>query len=178
MDWVFVDLPLHPLFVHAAVILVPLTSLVAVIGAFWPTFRQRMGILTPILATAAALSVQLTVEAGEWLEEHVAETALVEAHASIGEIVTPWAALLVLVVWGQWVWYRFFAQPRGGREPRVTSPRALAASTAVLAVAVTVLAVGATVSTVIVGDSGARATWTDVAPTGGAGSPEPGSDSD
>jgi uncharacterized membrane protein len=46
-------LPLHPLVVHAAIVLVPVTAILAVIIAVSDDRRNRWGVLTWILATVA-----------------------------------------------------------------------------------------------------------------------------
>jgi uncharacterized membrane protein len=35
--------PLHPLIVHAVIVLTPLTVLALLVGTFWPTARRRLG---------------------------------------------------------------------------------------------------------------------------------------
>ena len=75
-------LPAHVLLVHAVVVLVPLAALLAVVAAVWPAARRRLGFLTPLVALLALAGVPLATEAGEWLEEHVPESPLVEQHAS------------------------------------------------------------------------------------------------
>jgi uncharacterized membrane protein len=61
-------LPLHPLVVHGAIVLVPVAALLAVIVAVSQERRTRWGVLTWLLTTAAwaaAISAKLT---GETLE--------------------------------------------------------------------------------------------------------------
>lgn len=61
-------LPLHPLVVHGAIVLVPVAALLAVIIAVSQERRSRWGVLTWLLATAAvgaAVGAKLT---GETLE--------------------------------------------------------------------------------------------------------------
>ena len=67
-------LPAHVLLIHFVVIVVPLAALCALLAVAWPAARRRLGIVTPLIALAALVSVPLTTEAGEWLEERVAET--------------------------------------------------------------------------------------------------------
>ena len=43
-------LPLHPLIVHAVVVLLPLTVLAVLLGTFWPAARRRLGIVTALVA--------------------------------------------------------------------------------------------------------------------------------
>jgi hypothetical protein len=58
-------LPLHPLVVHGAIVLVPVSAFLAVIVAVSPDRRARWGVLTWLLATAsggAAIAAKLTGE--------------------------------------------------------------------------------------------------------------------
>ena len=60
-------LPLHPLLVHAVVVLTPLTALALVLGSVWPAARRRLGIVTPLAALLLIVLVPITVAAGEAL---------------------------------------------------------------------------------------------------------------
>jgi uncharacterized membrane protein len=62
-------LPLHPLVVHAAVILVPLLLVAAVVYAFVPRWRLQIGWLTVVLAVAAPLAALLAKLSGSELHK-------------------------------------------------------------------------------------------------------------
>jgi hypothetical protein len=158
MDWVFNGLPLHPLLVHFIVIVVPLAALCLALGTAWPAARRRLGIVTPLVALAALISVPLAVEAGEALEEQVAESALSELHGHLGRDLLPWAIALFVVAAVQWVWFRFFTGS-GRLASRVTSRLLRVGVPVALAIAVVVVVIGAVVTTVIIGESGASAVW-------------------
>jgi hypothetical protein len=153
MDYEFAGLPLHVLLVHFVVIVVPLAALCTVLTAAWPAARRRLGIVTPIIALAALISVPITTAAGEWLEARVGNTPLILAHAALGRTLLPWAIATFVVAAVQWVWFRFGSSRVPGRPARVTL-------TAVLALAVAVVAVGSVVTVVRIGESGSRAVWT------------------
>ena len=53
MDYVFDDLPLHVLLVHAVIVLVPLVGLALVVIAAWPAARRALWL--PVLIAAALL---------------------------------------------------------------------------------------------------------------------------
>jgi len=161
MNWVIAGLPLHPLLVHASVVLIPLAALCTILTLVWPTARRRLGIVTPLLAFAALGATVLTVQAGEALAEVITPTALSGAHVAIGGTVRFWIFGLFLVAAAQWLWFRYFGagQKYGARIP---SRAARTALTVVLAVAVAVTGVGSVVSVVIVGDTGAQAVWAPV----------------
>lgn len=159
MSWTFNGLPLHPLFVHAVVMLVPIASIVAILGSVWPAARRKLGIVTPLLALAAAGSAAFTMQAGEWLEGHVDETKLLETHTDGADAVPPWIIFMVLAVGAQWVWFKLQdRRASAGQAPLLSAPLSLAVAW-ILATLVIVSAVGATTIIAIVGDAGAKAVW-------------------
>ncbi len=158
MSWTFNGLPIHVLVVHFVVIVVPLTALVAVLAAFWPAARRRIGIVAPILALVALISVPIATQAGEALQEQITETSLSRMHTHMGEDLLPWAGLLFLGALLQWGWFRY-ATGEGALAGRVTSERARLVIRIVITVLVVVAAVGACVQVFLIGESGARAVW-------------------
>lgn len=160
MDWQFAGLPLHVLLVHFVVIVVPLAALCTVLAAAWPAARRRLGIVTPLIAFAALVSVPVTTEAGEWLLARVANTPLIQAHAAIGKSLLPWAFATFVVAAAQWVWFRYFSAADGRYRHLVARPGTRLAITILLAAAVLVVAVGSIITVVQIGESGARAIWT------------------
>ena len=153
-------LPLHPLVVHAAVVLVPLAALLLTAAAVSVRVRRWAGWVTPALATIALVLVPLATSTGEDLEGSVGSSALVEAHAEMGEQLLPWA-IAVAVLSFALVWWdrRDRSLPRGG------SPRGVAAALAVVSV---VAALGAGVQVARIGHSGAKAVWNKQAATSGS----------
>jgi hypothetical protein len=151
-------LPAHVLLVHIVVVLVPLTALALVTGALWPRAARHLGVLLPLLALVALISVPLTSHAGEWLERHVDDDALVRRHTELGDGLLPWALglfVLAAVVW--WAARRTPAQAGQGGGSR-WSALPVRIVVGVLSVAV---AVGAVVDVYRIGDSGAKAAWHD-----------------
>lgn len=158
MDWTFNGLPLHVLLVHFVVIVVPLAALCLALATAWPVARRRLGIVTPVLALAALVSVPLTTEAGESLEEQVPETTLSELHAHLGEDLLPWVIALFIVALAHWAWSTLFSGT--GRFATSAKSRTLRLAVRIaLIVAVAVVVVGSIVEVVIIGESGARAAW-------------------
>ncbi|WP_254408801.1 DUF2231 domain-containing protein [Streptomyces sp. AC495_CC817] len=139
-------LPLHPLLVHAVVVLVPLTALALVLGALFPRVRRRLGVATPVAALLVLLLVPVTVFAGEALAEQVGPVPAVVHHAELGRMLWPWPLAMFVVAVVQWCWYRFGRAP--GRAARTTI-----AALALLSGA------GSTVMVVLIGEAGARAVW-------------------
>ena len=147
-------LPLHPLIVHAVVVLVPLTALALLLSTFWPAARRRLGVVTPLAALVALILVPITVWAGEALAAQVGLIPAVQTHEGWGRMLLPWVMWMFVVALGQWIWYRW-GVPRV-RERSRTATRVMAVVWAALAV---VTAGGALVIVILTGESGARAVW-------------------
>jgi len=147
-------LPLHPLIVHATVILVPLTALAVILGTVWPAARRRLGIVTPLAALVVAILVPVTVVAGESLRDVVGPLPGVAQHEALGRMLLPWALALFVASAAQWTWYRWGVprmQPEHARRASVIS--------IVIGVIAVIAAVGAVVVVALIGESGARAVW-------------------
>ena len=157
-------LPLHPLVVHAVVVLLPLAALGTLAIAVRPAWRARYGVLVVACAALAVVFIPIATSSGEALEERVGDPGL---HAELGDQLL-WFALPLLVLAAGLVWLdrRGAATSPSRSEGGVTWG---AASTALRVV--TVLAVlsaaAASVQVYRVGDSGARAAWGDQVTSGG-----------
>ncbi|MGW1054647.1 DUF2231 domain-containing protein [Streptomyces sp. NPDC002521] len=152
-------LPAHVLLVHVVVVLIPLTALALVAAALWLRAAQRLGVLLPLVAFIALASVPLTTHAGEWLERHVADDALVRRHTGLGDGLLPWALglfVLAAVVW--WAGRRAPAESGQGGSGMRWSALPVRIVVGVFSLAV---AVGAVVDVYRIGDSGAKAAWHD-----------------
>jgi hypothetical protein len=149
---VVAGLPLHPLVVHAAVVLVPVAALVVAVAALWPRFRRWAGYLPAGLALAALVVVPVATQSGEALQSRLGDPPFIGEHADLGEGLVPWVVALALVGVGVSVTE---VLRRRGRDLH----RGVVVGVAVVAVAV---AAGAVVQTVLAGHSGATAVWSDV----------------
>lgn len=147
-DTVF-GLPLHPLAVHAAVVLVPLAALGAVVMAVSPRLARRYGGLIVVAGVASFVASFVAKEAGESLASRVPVTA---QHAQLGDVVPILALVLALGLIGFWLVDRGIP----GNRSRPWWLRAAA-------VALIVIAVLATVWTVRAGHSGAESVWQGMA---------------
>lgn len=162
--------PAHVLLVHAVVVLVPLTALALVVCAVRPRVVRRFGVVLPVLALVSLLAVPLTTNSGEWLQERVTETSLVERHTEMGDELLPWVVGLFVLAVAVWFVHRRTAATDApltdpGRVSALAADGRLRAAAAVLSLAV---AVGAVVQVYRIGDSGAKATWHGrVSSTGG-----------
>src|SRR5215204_5903218 len=94
-------LPVHPLVVHAVVVLVPLSALGVVAISLVPRWRERYGVLVLLLSTAALVMVPVATRSGERLEERIDAGGVVarqiEDHQEVaGLVLWPTIAMWVL----------------------------------------------------------------------------------
>ncbi|MCE0768224.1 hypothetical protein LWC35_35820 [Pseudonocardia kujensis] len=161
-------LPLHPLVVHAVVVLVPAAVLGALVVALWSTARRRWGWPVVVLAGLAAVSVPLATSTGEGLEHNLPRTPAIAAHAELGDQLLVFVAPLFVVVLGLVLVERLRGRPaeRADGPGTVVAPRSsrrwIRPAIVVLAVLTVALAAVSAVQVVRIGDSGARAAWGDV----------------
>ena len=151
-DTVF-GIPVHPLVVHAVVVLVPLASLGVVATAFVPKWRQRFGGLVALVTLAAVAMVPVATQSGEQLEESVGETPALESHIELGDAMIFFAIPLLVAAVALW-WL--------GRREAERRPYGRGITLTVGVVSV-VVALAATAWIVRVGHSGAESVWGGVA---------------
>ena len=147
-------IPLHPLVVHAVVVLLPLATLGTVAIAVRPGWRLTYGPLVVAAALAATVLCPVATSSGEELEHRVGRPG---EHAELGEQLV-WFGLALLLASALLVWLerRHVSTPDAGSAGR---PRSIT----VVAVVAVVAGLAAGVQTYRVGDSGARAAWDDAA---------------
>ncbi|KRC63280.1 hypothetical protein ASE12_00005 [Aeromicrobium sp. Root236] len=146
----FHGLPLHPLIVHATVVLVPLAALTVLLAALWPRFRTWAGPLPAGLSLIGLALVPLSTSTGETLERHVPHSALLERHTHLADGLLPWMIGLAVVA------VTSYAAQRRGRTPSIHRSILIA-----LAICTVFAAAGTTVQVVRIGESGAKAAWSD-----------------
>lgn len=138
------DLPLHPLVVHFAVILFPI-ALIALIAVVSFSKLRTKHLVKAIAAVALTTPfVFLAQQSGEALSEVLYEP---EPHSEYGEMLMPLA--LGILVSALVFWWSL-------KGPKIFSQ--------VLAVVAISLAIAGIAMTVVVGHSGAAATWSGVLP--------------
>jgi len=141
-------LPVHPLVVHAVVVLVPLSALGVVAISLVPRWRERYGVLVLLLSTAALVMVPVATRSGERLEERIDAGGVVarqiEDHQEVADLVL-WPTIAMWVLAGLLVLLT--------RRRRAGTAAALVAGLAVVAA----LLAGATV--VRAGHLGSTAVW-------------------
>jgi hypothetical protein len=164
-------LPAHPLLVHAVVVLVPLCALGVAVSALWPAARWRLAWVVLGLTIVSVALVPFATGSGEVLEEMVKENGLVERHAELGDDYLPYAFGLLVGAVGvaglQWIEGGPAGQG-GFHAPRRHAPRWLVIVVIVVAL---VSSSAATYQMVLVGHSGAAATWSGVGAGRGVGGP-------
>lgn len=159
-------LPLHPLLVHATVVVVPAAALSVLLAALWPRFRRWAGPLPLGLAVAGLILDPLSTSTGESLEHQVGHSALIEKHSELADGLLPWMIALVVVAAGLYAWH--WRQSRPGPGNAITSRAWVPVAISALAV---VAALGTSVQVVLIGHSGAKAAWSDVANKSASTSP-------
>ncbi|WP_436535763.1 DUF2231 domain-containing protein [Actinoplanes sp. HUAS TT8] len=157
-------LPAHILLVHAVVVLLPLSALLLVLTAVWPDARRRLAGPNALLAVVVVALVPLTTGAGEWLERRVPGSVLLHEHTELGDTAIYYAipvAVLALLVW--WRHREATAVTGAGETPgrRTYLAPLSTAVTAVVAVAAVVAGAAGVYGMYRIGDSGAKAAWTD-----------------
>ena len=138
-------LPLHPLVIHAAIVLIPLAAISALVMSYLPSFSRRYGKVTLVIALVAQTSLFLAKVTGEAFEEILDKD--VGNHAELGEI-APFITLpMVALIYLRWRLDRSGANVGSPWVRRLTS------------VALVVASLASIVIVVLVGHSGAESVW-------------------
>lgn len=142
-------LPLHPLVVHAAVVLVPLLVLMSLAYALVPRWRGRLAWAAVALAVLAPASAVTAVLSGNAFQQRrgLPLAGDLADHRDLGQT-TMWLALALGAVTLVLVWLRSGV---GFRPP--------AWLTWVATIVLVLVAVAAVVAAVLTGDSGSRMVW-------------------
>ncbi|MFV0407423.1 MAG: DUF2231 domain-containing protein [Propioniciclava sp.] len=109
-------LPLHPLVVHAAVVLVPATMVGAIITSMWSPARRRYGSLLLGVALVTLVSVVLAVVSGnDLLGRLAAAPPILTRHQQFGStLVYPMVAVVLGIILQLWAdRTRGLARPQG-----------------------------------------------------------------
>ena len=143
-DLIF-GLPVHPLVVHSAVVLVPLVAIAALVMSYLPSFSRRYGKLVIIFAVIAQVSLFIAKQSGESFEDRLGKE--VERHAEFGEIAPFTFIPLLILIYLRW---------RLDREGANTGSPIVRRLVSILLVAAAILAL---VYIFLVGHSGADSVW-------------------
>jgi uncharacterized membrane protein len=163
MPWFIGGLPLHPLVVHATVVLVPLAVLGALAVVLLPAARRRYGSLVVVTAVVATVCTVLAEQSGEALEHTLPRNPAIEAHAAAADYLKLWMAPLMIATAVFVLMHRRADRVARMEQTGTTSALALAGRQRVLAIGVAVVTVVLALGTAAVvfqtGDLGARAVW-------------------
>lgn len=146
-------LPLHPLVVHAVVVLLPLAALGVIAVAARPAWRSKYAGLVALVTLGASLTIPLATESGENLERQVGRPGV---HAELGDSLI-WFALPLLAIAIALYWTSRRRQSTS--DDAVARPAAGKAAAATFAVLAIAIAIANLVQVYRIGDSGAKAVW-------------------
>lgn len=152
LDSIF-GLPLHPLLVHATVVVVPAAALAVALSALWPRFRAWAGWLPLALSLGAVVLTPLSTSSGESLQKRVGDSTLIDEHSRLADLLIWWVVPLAVVAAALWFLHR-----RG-----TTS----ALTRVVLPVLAVVVGIGTLVQVGLIGHSGATSVWKGGSSTAG-----------
>jgi len=141
-------LPIHPLINHGVAVLVPLAAIGALLVIFIPKLRLAYAPLVLITVLLATISAFIATQSGEALSERV---GLPNAHATQGERLS-YVVLAFAILFTTW-----FALERSDQMRKVFA----SLLKRVLKIVIPITAISSFVLTILVGHSGAQATWED-----------------
>jgi hypothetical protein len=146
----FFGLPLHPLVVHATVVIVPGAAVAVLLAALWPRFRRWAGWGPLALSVVAVVLTPLSTSTGETFQAQPrfgGGNPAIQKHAELGGLLLWWVIPLAVLAAALFWWHRRTAGQRS---------RALEIAITVLPVLV---ALGTLVQVALIGHSGAEAAW-------------------
>jgi hypothetical protein len=147
-------LPVHPLVVHAVVVLLPLATLGTIAIAVRPAWRRSYGLLVVVATAIATVLIPVATSSGEALEERVGNPG---EHAEMGDQLI-WFAIPMLVLAAALWWLDRRNADTGAVGTARTTSAGVVKAVAALAV---IAGLATSVQVYRVGDSGARAAWGD-----------------
>jgi hypothetical protein len=160
-------LPMHPLAVHAPLVLIPIFALMAVVMVVKPTLRRRIGWFAPVGVLVMVAMLFVAKESGEaLLESDPSEVFLLGSQEQITTHQDLGNATFVLGV--IWLLLTVGVVARDQLQPQGVSSRALSAASVavgadrvalVLAVLASVAGILTTIWLVRTGHAGADARW-------------------
>ena len=139
-------LPVHPLVIHAVVVLVPLAAIGALLVIFMPKFRVTYSPLVLIAVVLGTISAFVATQSGEALSERV---GLPKSHATHGERLS-YVVLAFAILFTLW----FLLERTNWIKGAIANPLKI-----VLKVLIPIVAFLSIVLTILVGHSGAEASW-------------------
>ena len=175
MESIF-DLPAHPLFVHAPIVLMPLMAGLALAVAVRPAWRSRFAVVVLLGGLALLVSTVMAAQSGGAFDraiERAGQAIDVDRHQDLGEttrlIVILFSIALAATVGTAWLARsrRPPAARSAGAAARGTPPASLVYAGHVFAALSVLLGVLGTIWMIRTGHEGARIVWDGVIPTDG-----------
>jgi hypothetical protein len=159
--WTIDGIPMHPLVVHAVVVLLPLAALGAVVIAVRRSWRRSLGFPTLLVAVVGVVAVPIATTTGNqlWTALDV-QNPLIDVHMQRASWVLPIAlAFLVLLAAAVFTEFAVVRAEVGAHvAPTAATSRARIAATA-LAVLAALAGLAVTAVVVWVGHAGSVAVW-------------------
>jgi len=149
-------LPVHPLLVHAAVTVIPLTAFLAIALGVLPRWRWLVRWPTVVLSLGCIVVAYVATVSGHSLEQQRNLTQLVQSHAAHGHLLVDLTILLAVVVL---VGAALLPGPSLLASGRGAMARRVSYADKVLPVLLVLAAVVVLVEVYLTGESGARAVW-------------------
>lgn len=158
----FGDLPLHVLVIHAAVLVLPVTALVAIVFALVPKWRWLLRWPTLLLALASLALAFVARESGEALVAAIPDLEkAVALHEERGKLLFWFVLIFLAVAIAAFLLLGGPSQLASGKGAKATKSRPLELVVSAAVVVVGVLVIWQTIRT---GDAGAKAVWDGILP--------------
>jgi hypothetical protein len=154
----FNGLPVHPLIVHAVVVLLPLAAVGSLLVAARPTWRRNLGVPVLLLAAVGTSAVPVAEKTGDQLKAAIGGGGPpVRIHELRADHLLPYALVFVVLLLATLIIGR-----HADRVEEVGAARPLTRATTGLAVLTAVFGIVVTGLVVWIGDAGAAAVWQGV----------------
>ena len=148
--------PVHPLVVHAVVVLIPLAAVGVILIAAFPRWRPAIGFTVLAVTAVGTALVPIAMMSGNNLADSVGKAPLLTRHQELGNSL--WYVAVPLLLVSLLLWWL-------GRRERSEQRLSTTASVAVGFLGV-IVAAAAIVQVARVGHSGAEAVWSGVLTSG------------
>ncbi len=151
------DLPAHPMFVHAPVVLMPLTAVAALLFNVRDVWRRRYAPHVLGAVVVLMVTLQMAMSSGEAFDEALAGQVDVSRHEDLANVTRLFVLLMLLAT------VALFVVVRRGRAPKADAAAGSAAASSVvergIGVAIAILGVLGTIWMIRTGHEGASVVW-------------------
>ena len=153
----FGDLPLHVLVIHAAVVVLPASALVAIVFALVPKWRWLLRWPTLLLGLGSLVIAFVARESGEAFVAAIPQLEkIVELHEERGKLLFWFCLIFLAVTIAAFLLLGGPSQLASGKGAKATKSKPLELVVSAAVVVVGVLVIWQTIRT---GDAGAKAVW-------------------